>query len=117
VPFCDINVGHKLKLAEIILIPKPGKDPKEVNSYRPINLLPIITKLLEKLFLSRIYPNFTTSHWIPHHQFAFCSAHSTIQQCHYITHAIVKASNDKEYCTSVFLDVSQAFDRVWHQNC
>jgi hypothetical protein len=36
----------KIKLAEIILIPKPGKDPKKVKSYRPISLLPIIAKLL-----------------------------------------------------------------------
>ena len=42
---------HELKLAEIILIPKSGKDPKEVESYRPISVLPIITKLLEKLIL------------------------------------------------------------------
>ena len=105
---------NKLKLAEIILIPKPGKDPKEVKSYRPISLLPIIAKLLEKLILRRIYPDFTTSDWIPHHQFGFRRTHSTIQQCHLITHNILKALNNKEYCTSVFLDVSQAFDWVLH---
>ena len=105
---------HKLKLAEIILIPKPDKDPKEVKSYCPISLLPIIPKLLEKLILRRIDPDFSTSDLIPHHQFGFHCAHSTIQQCHRITHTILKASNNKEYCTSVFLDVSQAFDRVWH---
>ena len=107
------NWPHKLKFAEIILIPKPGKDPKEVKSYRPISLLPIIAKLLEKLVLCRIDPDFTTSNWIPHHQFGFRRAHSTIQ-CHRITHTILKALNNKEYCTWVFLDVSQAFDRVWH---
>jgi hypothetical protein len=62
---------HKLKLAEIILIPKPGKDPKELKSYRPISLLPIIAKLLEKLILRRTDPDFSTSDWIPHHQFGF----------------------------------------------
>ena len=81
--------SHKLKLAEIILIPKPGKDPKEVKSYRPISLLPIIAKLLEKMILLRIDPDFTTSDWIPHRQFGFRRAHSTTQQCHPIAHTIL----------------------------
>jgi hypothetical protein len=105
---------HVLKLEEIILIPKPGRDPKEVKSCRPISLLPIIAKLQEKLLLCRITPNFATSDRISHHQFGFRQADSTIQQCHRITHTILKALNNKDYCTSVFLDVSQAFDRVWH---
>ena len=103
---------HKLKLAEIILTPKPGKDPKEVKSYRPISSLPIIAKLLEKLILRRTDPDFSTSDWIPHHQFGFLRAHSTIQQCHRLTHTIIKALNNKGHCTSVFLDISQAFDKV-----
>jgi hypothetical protein len=40
---------RKLKLAEIILISKPGTDPKKVKSYRPISLLPIMAKLLENI--------------------------------------------------------------------
>jgi hypothetical protein len=36
-----------LKTAEIIVIPKPGKDPQDPTSYRPIGLLPIISKVLE----------------------------------------------------------------------
>ena len=98
----------------LLLKPKSGKDPKEVQSYRPISLLPIIAKLLDKLILHRNGHDFSTSDWIPHHQFGFRRAHSTIQQCHRITHTILKALNNKEYWTSVFLDVSQAFDRVWH---
>jgi len=105
---------HHLQLAEIILIPKPGKDPKKVKSYRLISLLPTIAKLFEKLIFRRTDSDFTTSDWIPHHQFGFRRAYSTIQQCHRITRTTLKAINNKEYCTSVFLDVSQAFDRVWH---
>jgi hypothetical protein len=111
-PYSDITPGLKLNLAEIIS--KPGKDPNEVKSFRPISLLPIITKLLENLILRRTAPDFSTSNCIPHHQFGFCQAPSTIQQCHRITHTILKAVNNQEYCRSVFLDVSQAFDRVWH---
>jgi hypothetical protein len=52
--------------------------------------------------------------WIPHRQFGFRQAHSTIQQCHRIADTINKALEDQQYCTAVFLDVSQAFDKVWH---
>jgi hypothetical protein len=62
---------YKIKLADIILIPKPGKDPKDVQSYRPVSLLLIIAKLLEKLILPRIDPDFSTSGWIPQHQLDF----------------------------------------------
>jgi hypothetical protein len=71
--------SHSLKLADIILIHKPGKDPKKVKSYRPISLLPVLAKLLEKLILRRIDPKFSNSDWIPHHQFGFRRAHFTIQ--------------------------------------
>ena len=91
-----------------------GKDRKDVKSYRSISSLPIIAKQLEKLILRRIDPDFTPSEWIPHHHFGFRQTHSTIQQCRRITHTTLKAINNKEHCTSVFLDVSQAFDMVWH---
>jgi hypothetical protein len=44
---------RQLKTAEIIMIPKPGKSPNNVSSYRPISLLPNISKLLEKLLIKR----------------------------------------------------------------
>jgi len=44
------------KVAEIIMIKKPDKPPNEVKSYRPISLLPLISKLFEKLFLKRLKP-------------------------------------------------------------
>ena len=52
--------------------------------------------------------------WIPNHQFGIQQAHSTVQQCHCITDIINKAMENQQYCTAAFLDVSQAFDKVWH---
>jgi hypothetical protein len=42
------------KCAQIVMIPKPGKPINEVTSYRPISLLPILSKIFEKLLLNRI---------------------------------------------------------------
>jgi hypothetical protein len=43
----------QLKTSEIILMPKSGKDPKELSSYRPLSLLSIVNKIFEKLLLRR----------------------------------------------------------------
>jgi len=94
------------------MIPKPGKNP---TSYRPISLLPVVSKILEKLLLKRIYKDTHNQAWIPLHQFGFRKAHSTTQKCHRLTDIISKAFDDQLYCWTVFLDVSQAFDKVWHQ--
>lgn len=94
------------------MIPKPGKNPTSVSSYRPISLLPIISKLYERLLLKRINSDPDTAAWIPLHQFGFRENHSTVQQTHRITHKIQQAFENKEYCTSVFLDVKQVFDKV-----
>lgn len=52
---------------------------------------------------------------IPDFQFGFRNKHSTIDQVHRVTTVIEKAFEEKQFCPAVFLDVSQAFDRVWHQ--
>ena len=70
---------------------------------------------LEKLLLKRIYNDTNFQDWIPLHQFGFQKAQSTIQQCHSLTDIINKALGDQEYYSAVFLDVSQAFDKEWHQ--
>lgn len=44
------------KVAEIIMIPKPSKPLEEVTSYRTISLLPVSSKVFEKLLLKRLKP-------------------------------------------------------------
>jgi hypothetical protein len=46
------HVPDAWKIAEIIMIPKPGKNLSKVESHRPISLLPIMSKLFEKLILN-----------------------------------------------------------------
>jgi hypothetical protein len=52
-----LRIGYwpkPFKIANIIKIGKPGKDLTDVKNYRPISLLPIMNKLLEKLILRRL---------------------------------------------------------------
>jgi hypothetical protein len=74
----------------------------------------VLSKVFGKLIFGRVNQDLRPDEWIPHHQFGFCQGHSAIQQVHRITNVINKALEDKSYYTAVFLDVSHAFDRVWH---
>jgi hypothetical protein len=102
-------------VAEIVMIPKPGKPPHETTSYRSISLLPIMSKLFEKLLLKRLKPIIEERNLIPDHQFGFRHQHSTIDQVHRITNIIEQSLDEKKACSTIFLDVAQAFDKVWHE--
>jgi len=52
---------------------------------------------------------------LPDYQFGFPTLHSTIHQVHRVVDAIFYSLKKKLYCTCAFLDISQAFDHVWHQ--
>jgi len=68
------------KVAQIIMIQKPGKPAELAESYRPINLLPALSKLVEKLLLSRLSEIIERPKIIPNHQFGFRHRHATIEQ-------------------------------------
>jgi hypothetical protein len=48
------------------------------------------------------------------HQFGFTQRHSTTEQTHRIVQRINEALETNQYCSTAFLDMSQAFDKVWH---
>lgn len=112
-----LRVGYfpdQWKVAQVITVQKPGKPPNDVTSYRPISLLPILSKLLEKVILKRLRPFIEGNNVIPDFQFGFRTGHSTIEQVHRIVSKINSAFEEKKYCSVAFLDISQAFDKVWH---
>jgi hypothetical protein len=96
------------KVAQIILISKPGKPSNELTSYRPISLLPIVSKAFEKVLLKRLLPVVENNRLIPNRQFGVRQRHSTIEQTHRIIQRINEALENKQYCSAAFLDISQA---------
>jgi hypothetical protein len=103
------------KVSQIVTILKPRKPAEDVKPYGPINPLPILSKVFEKLFISRIQFTLQSTQLIPDHQFGFRRKHTTIKQVHRITNIIHRALENKQYCTAAFLDISQAFDKVWQE--
>jgi hypothetical protein len=97
-------ISDAWKTAEVIMIPKPGKNLNEAESYRPIPLLPIMSKLFEKLKLKHLKPIIAEKHLVPKHQFILmtCQLHRTApwprlrtiqQSCQYGRMLKVKSEN------------------------
>lgn len=100
------------KHAIIVPIHKPGKPAYSPISYRPINLLSTLSKVYKRILLKRLKPYL---HIIPTHQFRFKTQHSTCHQLQRTSEIIVHGFENKQYTTAVFLDLTQAFDNVWHK--
>jgi len=96
------------------MIPNPGQLENLVASYRPISLLPTFSKIFERIFLSRMMAVRSVQDAIPDHQFGVRSHHGTPEQAHRVTQNILGAFENKQYSSAVFLDVKEAFERVWH---
>src|SRR6476469_2024715 len=99
------------KLAKIIPIPKPNKDPGLGTSYRPITLLSPIAKIIEKIILLYITANIPNNP----HQHGFKTNHSTSTALHQLTNQITQGFNKPQApdrTIVVSLDLSKAFDTV-----
>jgi hypothetical protein len=103
---------QRWKTANVIFIPKPGKDPKFPQNHRPISLLSSVGKVIERLIHSRLASS--TKNSIPDEQFGFRPKHSTQDQLLRVTE-FASVSHERNHVTgAVFLDVAKAFDTVWH---
>lgn len=92
---------------------KQGKPKGNCNSYRPISLLPTLSKIFERVILERLKLTLNEHHIVPSIQFGFREGHSTLQQLQRIVEIIECGYENKQYTVAVFLDITQAFDKVW----
>jgi exonuclease III len=89
-------------------------DRTKVENYRPISLLSCVGKIQERIVYRHLYKYLTKNNLLTWKNSGFKELDSAINQLLYITNNIHKAlESGKEICM-VFLDVSKAFDRVWH---
>ena len=100
------------------IIPAHKKNDKQlVENYLPISLLPIFGKIFEKIIFDRLYNFLLQKELLNPNQSGFRPSDSCVNQLIAITHEIFKAfdCNPSLEVRSVFLDISKAFDKVWHE--
>ena len=104
------------KKTNIIPVHKKGCKQNKKN-YRPISLPPIFGKFFEKLLFDAIYEHVCINGLISPHQSGFRPGDSTINQLLLITQNIYGAFDEasSRKTRAIFLDLSKAFHRVWHE--
>ena len=98
--------------------PVHKKESKNLlKNYRPISLLPIFSKIFEKIIYNSLYSYIITNGLLNPCQSGFQKGDSCVSQLLRITHDIYKnLDSDPPVDTrSIFLDMSKAFDKVWHK--
>ena len=87
------------------------------NSCCPVLLLPICSKIFEKLVFDNIFAFLKENRLLNSNQSGFTPHDSCINQLLSITHNIFSAfdANRSLEVRGVFLDFSKAFGRVWHE--
>ena len=94
--------------------PSSKKNNKqEVKNYSPISLLPVSSKIFERLLYDSMFKCFTENSLVSQNQSGFKPGDSCTNQLLSITHQIYKSFDDGHEVRSVFLDMSKAFDKVW----
>ena len=99
----------------VVPIHKKG-DKQTLRNYHPVSLLPVCTKIFERLLYNEMFGFFLDKGLISANQSGFKPGDSCINQLLSIMHNIYKSFDDGYEVRGVFLDISKAFDKVWHDD-
>lgn len=107
------TVPAEWKEAKVLPLFKSGSS-SEIGNYRPISLLPILSKILEKVVYSQLVSYLESNNLLPDNQFGFRSKRSTELAVTYFTDIIRKEADNGKVSGAVFIDLSKAFDTISH---
>ena len=108
-----LKISKIWRRALVVTIPKPGKPVGDPKSYRPIFLLCVPYKILERLIYARVEP--LIDPLLPKEQAGFRRGKSTVDQVVLLTQNIEDSFEAKKKAGAVFIDLTAAYDTVWHR--
>ena len=97
--------------ANVVLIHKK-ENKQSLKICRPISLLPICSKIFERLIYNEMFTFFTENNLISPNQSGLRPGDSCVKQLLAITHEIYKSFDEGFKVRGVVLDISKAFDKV-----
>ena len=101
--------------AVISPILKKGKPQEDLNSYRPISITSCLGKIAERMINSRLYWWLESSGHLHSSQAGFRAGYRTEDQLFRLSQRILDGFQKKHHTTAVFVDLKQAYDRVWRK--
>jgi len=102
------------KHATVKPIPKPGRDHTDPLNFRPISLLSCAGKLMERMVYDRLYWLAESHDWMSPFQSGFRRSRSTTQPLIRLVQDAQDAFAAHEEVAAAFLDLTKAYDTVWH---
>lgn len=104
----------EFKRAKMVFIPKEGKDNTQVINNRPISLLEVLGKTLEKSLNSRLVKHIVARQKFNPRQHGFTEGRGTQTALAIISETIANKKAEGQQVNLVLRDVKKAFDKVWH---
>ena len=104
---------NKLKIARVVPIFKKG-DKSNPGNYRPISILPVISKLFEKLINKRLVDFLEKYEILYKHQYGFRHGYSTKLSLINLINQITNNTDEGRLTIGVFIDFAKAFDTINH---
>ena len=112
--FEEATFPEKLEIAKVIPVFKKGYK-ENVENYRPISILPVFSKVLERIMYNRLYEYFMNNNLFHKNQFGFQVNNSTEHAILQVTRDIAQNFDNDKFTLAVFIDFWKAFDTVDHQ--
>ena len=107
-------VPDELKRAKVIPIYKKSGSSLVMKNYRPVSLLPVFSKILERVVYNRLF-NYLVKHSILHtSQYGFQINLSTEQAILELQDRVTNILENGKLCVGIFMDLSKAFDTLDH---
>ena len=104
---------NEWKMANVVPVQKKS-DKQILKNYRPVSLLPVCGKVFERLICNSLFEYCIENDLISPNQSGFKPGNSCTNQLIPITHEIYKSFDYGFEVRDVLLDISTAFDKVWH---
>ena len=103
----------KLKIGKIVPVYKKGNH-KLIDNYRPISLLPTISRIFETVIYSQLYEYIEHHHIMNDSQYGFRKAHSTVYTATELIDRLTYKLDNNKIPFNIYIDLSKAFDTLNH---